>query len=301
MVILKLQLLGDFKALNDAGQEIVIQAKKSRALLAILAVSRSGGVSRDRLMALLWSDRGEDQARSSLRQTLTTLRKELAVVGPSVLVADDQRVEFNRDAVEIDAVSIIGLSQTTDVPSLRRVAALYQGELLADVSVADPAFEEWLVIERSRIRDLMISTFDRLLPLEPPAERVALAKGLLALNPLREASHLAVMKAYADVGERSMALQHYSLCRNILKSELNVQPGQQIEQLRLRLTADGPAISTASQSVSSATPSQSGDMKLQEKPSIVVLTFANLSNDPAQRYFSDGITADIVTELSRFH
>ncbi len=41
--------------------------------------------------------------------------------------------------------------------------------------------------------------------------------------------------------------------------------------------------------------------KLQAKPSIAVLTFANLSNDPTQRYFSDGITADIVTELSRFH
>jgi TolB-like protein/class 3 adenylate cyclase len=37
-----------------------------------------------------------------------------------------------------------------------------------------------------------------------------------------------------------------------------------------------------------------------DKPAIAVLPFANMSGDPAQQYFSDGITEDIITELSRF-
>ncbi|GEM_PF-3144437 len=41
-------------------------------------------------------------------------------------------------------------------------------------------------------------------------------------------------------------------------------------------------------------------LPLPDKPSIAVLPFANLSGDPAQEYFSDGITDDIITELSRF-
>src|SRR5262249_47922938 len=41
-------------------------------------------------------------------------------------------------------------------------------------------------------------------------------------------------------------------------------------------------------------------LTLPDKPSIAVLPFANLSGDPKEDYFSDGITADIITELSRF-
>ncbi len=37
------------------------------------------------------------------------------------------------------------------------------------------------------------------------------------------------------------------------------------------------------------------------KPSIAVLPFDNLSGNPAQQYFSDGITEDIITELARYH
>jgi len=43
------------------------------------------------------------------------------------------------------------------------------------------------------------------------------------------------------------------------------------------------------------------DLRLPDKPSIAVLPFTNMSGDPEQDYFADGLTEDIITELSRFH
>jgi adenylate cyclase len=48
------------------------------------------------------------------------------------------------------------------------------------------------------------------------------------------------------------------------------------------------------------TPAVPGSRASLDRPSVAVLPFANLSGDPQQDYFSDGITEDIITELSRF-
>ncbi len=51
---------------------------------------------------------------------------------------------------------------------------------------------------------------------------------------------------------------------------------------------------------SATVPPASPVLATPDRPSIVVMPFANLSGDPAQDYFSDGITEDIITELSRW-
>jgi len=50
-----------------------------------------------------------------------------------------------------------------------------------------------------------------------------------------------------------------------------------------------------------ATIAGDGPLALPDKPSIAVLPFDNMSGDPQQEYFTDGITDDVITELARFH
>ena len=47
-------------------------------------------------------------------------------------------------------------------------------------------------------------------------------------------------------------------------------------------------------------PSSRPALPLPDKPSIAVLPFQNMSGDPEQEYFADGIVEDIITALSRF-
>ena len=50
----------------------------------------------------------------------------------------------------------------------------------------------------------------------------------------------------------------------------------------------------------SAAPTASVHPSTRTKPSLVVLPFVNMSGDPGQEFFADGLTEDIITELSRF-
>jgi DNA-binding SARP family transcriptional activator len=73
---LLLSLIGPMRVQVNA-RPVELQSRKARALLAYLALRRGVAVPRDTLCALLWGDRGEEQARASLRQTLSVIRKDL--------------------------------------------------------------------------------------------------------------------------------------------------------------------------------------------------------------------------------
>src|SRR4051794_34783473 len=94
MALAKLKLLGAFEASLASGMAIDLPGRKDRALLAILALAPAAGHSRDKLASLLWSDRGDRQARDSLKQSLTRLRRALDVAAPG-LVADRNRVRLD--------------------------------------------------------------------------------------------------------------------------------------------------------------------------------------------------------------
>ena len=93
----RLKLLGGF-SLEVAGAPVAVEARKSRGLIAIVALSSGQTASRERLLSLLWSDRGEEQARASLRQSLAVLRKELDNERTSLLIIREEDVRLAPDA-----------------------------------------------------------------------------------------------------------------------------------------------------------------------------------------------------------
>src|SRR5262245_39120335 len=102
MASLQLKLLGGFTVCLASGQAIEVSGKKNRALLAYLALYPAKRFSREGRVGLLWSDRGDAQARSSLRQALVALRREVEGVVPAPLIFEGDTVAVGPSSVSTD-------------------------------------------------------------------------------------------------------------------------------------------------------------------------------------------------------
>ena len=103
---LRLRLLGRFEARLDDGAPLRFPMRKAEALLAYLALSPGVARNRDEIVGVLWSDRPDAQARNSLRQALSAVRKTLGVAAGAVIAADRETIGLASDAVEVDAVRL---------------------------------------------------------------------------------------------------------------------------------------------------------------------------------------------------
>ncbi len=231
----KLTLFGRFEARLKSGAVVDLHSRKGELLLAYLALTRGKTVTRDKLAALLWSDRSDEQARQSLRQELATVRKALLGSDSALFISEGDRIGLDPAMVKVDAVTFEELVAKGTYADIERACTLYSGDLLEDVSVRDAPYEEWLLVERQRLHDLALRAFDQLLAYQQQAQasdRIAqTAQRLLKLEPADEAAHRALMRLYVDQGRRAAALRQYQECRSALKRDLNVEPGTETEQL----------------------------------------------------------------------
>ncbi len=316
----ELTFLGGLSVRQADGNEITFPTRKARHLLVFLASPPGRSHLRDKLIGLFWSDRAEEQARGSLRNALSALRKTL---GKDALNVDRDTVTLMPDAVSVDALTFEQLVGTGTEDALSRAAAMYAGDFLEGMATDQPVFEDWISYEQARFRALAQNAFLALIDQETRNENypaaLDTAQKLLALDPLQEEAHRILMRLYAASGQRSMALRQYEKCRRLLAEELDVKPTTELERLaqevkRLepeafrtspttaaRNRVDEPAPNPAdsdNQQPDASTAAEEMPLTLPAKPAIAVLPFENMSRDPEQEYFADGMTEDIITALA---
>src|SRR5687767_2282423 len=157
----RLALLGGVTAHAAAsGSPVTPSRRKAQALLAFLALHAGQAQPRDKLAALLWSETPARRARHSLRQALLEVRRALP---PGGLVEDGEAIAMDPGSVEIDVAVFERLVTGGTPPGLEQAAALYRGDLLEGLGVQDAPFEEWLLAERERLRELALDGLARLL------------------------------------------------------------------------------------------------------------------------------------------
>jgi TolB-like protein len=289
---LSLKLLGEFTVRDETGTVLSLPTRKTRALLGYLAVNANRPQPRERLMALLWSDRGERQARQSLNQALLSIRRLRDGDGVALLDSDGEQVTLRGDAVDCDVQRLRSLIE--DDPAA--AAALYDGPFLDGLSVPDPGFEEWFLATRSELHALACDTLETAADTSnDTTTTLDCVRRLVALDPLREDAHRRLMQLLHKSGDRAGALRQYQTCAEVLQRELQVEPDAATTALfeEIRRAAGTEVESTTATARPDASP-------LPDKPSIAVLPIENITGDPTQEYLADGLVEDIITALSKF-
>ncbi len=225
----ELALLGN-PELRLAGQFLTkLRSAKAYALLYYLAVTRRTQ-PRTVLAGLFWGDVDEYYARRNLNRTLSDLTK---VIGDHLVVERHSLAFARNQSYWLDVEALEAAATTTptheNVARLAATADLYRGDFLNGFYVQDaPEFEQWVLNERTRLRAGILQLYHALS--EFYAEQGDLlpameyARRILQLEPWREEAHRQLMLLLAQSGQRSAALAQYELCRQALRSELDVEP-----------------------------------------------------------------------------
>src|SRR5271166_5242543 len=224
--VLRLRLIGQMDATIAGGESVLPAGRKTRALLAVLALTAPRAALRGKLAKLLWSRRPEEQARASLRQEIHRLLETLAPAGEVLSITRDylslRPGVFSADVHEIMRATS---AQAASLP-------LLDCDLLEDLEGVDPNFDAWLNTEREQLRNHARRLAEQLLEEQrEPETAIPAAHRLLAIDHSHEGAWRALMRAHAARGERAMAVQAYERCRAVLTDLLNAAPSVETQRL----------------------------------------------------------------------
>jgi DNA-binding SARP family transcriptional activator/TolB-like protein len=306
------------------GAALNLPGRKARALLAYLALNPDSRHTRDKLATLLWGDRGDEQARHSLRQCVHSLRQVLGGNGGEapILLAEGDELALVPGTVSVDAREFERLAAGMARRLLEQAAALYGGDLLDGLDTRSEGFDEWLAGERARLCDLACDVLARLAEMQAESGELEIAsetaRRLIALDPLREEGHRLMMRLYDQSGRRTLALRQYQSCADLLRRDLDAEPSAETNRLfeairaqhesgeiapaagarRSRLRRAAAPAAAIVLIIAAGFAARQFMVPKPPPPQIIVLPFEDLSPPAARDGFVDGVTEDITTALS---
>ncbi|MBV9946922.1 MAG: AAA family ATPase [Myxococcales bacterium] len=231
----ELNVLGDFQATVAGVPAPLPASKKTRALLGYLVLTGAPQL-REHLCDLLWQ--GPDDPRGALRWSLTKLR---GVLGPGCIEADRRSAAFVRDSARCDALlaraALARGPAAASTEVLRGIAASFRGELFEGLDLADHLrWHEWCAAQRESMRALRVSVLNALVErhADAPEEALAYARQRLAIDPLHESAHAAVVRILTALGRHGEASAQVDACGRLLAEELGTKPSPALLAARLR-------------------------------------------------------------------
>ncbi len=256
--------------------------RQALALLTIVAAAGERGLSRDKIIALLWPEADARRAGHRLSQLLHSLRRSL---GEDSLVASAGEIRVNPDRMTSDVAEF---NTARSRGALDRAAACYSGPFMDGFYLGDaPEFERWVESERAAFDRAYGEALETLaIAAEASGDRATASRWwslLAAHEPLSSRVIMRLMSALAAYGDRAGALHHAQRYEVGVERELEAVPNPAVLALaeRLRQTA----IASASLA--------------NRRFSIAVSPILNLSSAPGNDYLAEGLVEELTNSLSR--
>ncbi|MEQ8355289.1 MAG: BTAD domain-containing putative transcriptional regulator [Kiloniellaceae bacterium] len=295
-------LFGGLSVTTFGGEAAALPTRKTALVLAVLALLGDKGATRAALAEWIWPERAESQAKSSLRQALTAIRKAL----PAVL--EDATLETGKDTLRltgpggaIDTRRFETQAKSRRAAEMVAAAKLFTGDLLEGVPLTEP-LENFVTAERDRLHQQALNLVealseDAIMEENGRAECEGLANRLLAADPAAEAAHRALIRLRLAEGQTNAARRQVERCTEAVQRAFGVAP----EDRTLALldsdlsTARTPPAAMKSPAEESA---DKGSVATGGQPSLVVMPFDDLGGQEDD-FFADGVVEEITSALSR--
>ncbi len=208
------------------------------AILSVLAAHGDAGVSRDKLLALLWPEGDPDRSRHALTQSLYNLRRALRC-DDVIVVGADLRLNAARitsDVADFDAA--------VEHHEFERAAQLHVAPFLDGFFVGQsPEFERWASDQRNAralracgVLDALADAADRRADHSMSAEW---RRRRVVIDPLDTGAVMRLMRSLSAAGDCGSAQQQGRLHARRISDELGLSPGTEFDALMQRLRADG--------------------------------------------------------------
>jgi DNA-binding SARP family transcriptional activator len=192
-------------------------------ILAFLAIK--GPAPRSVIMGTLWPEVSEPHARGSLRTAMWRLHRGV----PCLLQPAGGVLGLHPDVlVDIRAVTESARVVMKDASHMTADLAL----LCAQEELLPGWYDDWVISERERLRQLGLHALDalagRLVDQGRFADALEAAMESARVEPLRESASRMIIAVHLAEGNPAEALHHYQFFRDLLRAELGVEPSAQL-------------------------------------------------------------------------
>ena len=267
--------------------------RRRLALLALLAVARERGLTRDKLVGYLWPDADPQRARRLLSDSVYRINQ---AVGGEALIAIGDELRINPKCLPTDVGEFADALERGD---WSRAVELQSAPFLDGFFLTDADdLERWADAQRERLaRERMRALEAVATAAESAGDATAAVRWwrlMAGEDPYNSRIALALVRSLARSGDRAAALREGQAHAKLLQEELSLAPDRELVAFLVGVQAP-----TREPTVTSGAASPASAAAPTPPPSVAVLPFEDLSTEPDTEYFADGITEDVIARLSR--